>query len=50
MTNLNMTIISSGWRLCLEYPSSFNVFCTEVKVSVGRGYRVLSLEHHVFVS
>ena len=22
MTNLNMTIISSGWRLCLEYPSS----------------------------
>ena len=23
MTNLNMTIISSGWRLCLEYPSSF---------------------------
>ena len=25
MTNLNMTIISSGWRLCLEYPSSLFV-------------------------
>ena len=24
MTNLNMTIISSGWRLCLEYPSSYS--------------------------
>ena len=25
MTNLNMTIISRGWRLCLEYPSSLFV-------------------------
>ena len=24
MTNLNMTIIYSGWRLCLEYPSSYS--------------------------
>ena len=33
MTNLNMTIISSGWRLCLEYPSSLFV-CLSVCPSV----------------
>ena len=34
MTNLNMTIISSGWRLCLEYPSSCLFVCLYVFLSV----------------
>ena len=34
MTNLNMTIISSGWRLCLEYPSSCLFVCLFVCLSV----------------